>query len=467
MKRVLTYDFLRGIAIIGVILFHVMNVVFADMVDNIKNSLSGPVTVGPVAIGLGVVILYFGNFSGLFVMISAGSNVISIRKQWDRMMERGTTENQAFRKILGTQTIRGLLVYFFGFFSEGLIASLFSKLLGEDNIIAEDLVNSFFLSNILHCIGVTLIFSSLIYLVFLRYKTSRQKMNITLLIMLAVVLAIQPVIRTMLTNAGYEGSFKPPDIYPTWYENYAARGFWQNLGFAFLTPLIGRVFPLIPMISGAFIGIIISVHINQKAINPAFIKKTAWTSLIVLGCGIVYGYLLEELGVQAFDVDVARSVGWHIIVLAGEIFSMIFIIYFVDFRKKTKTEVFKKHTVTLRRFGLATLTLWNLQYLSLIPAIVFELFGWEVLDGGLNTWQLLIVLFAVFAFWHLIIWLWESKGKFKGSLEWLTTMVLSRGSASADRMKIQEVLYNPERMIEWVPGKKKRKNTPVETTETE
>jgi len=36
MKRVLTFDFLRGVAIIGVLLFHVLNIAFSQRTEEIE-----------------------------------------------------------------------------------------------------------------------------------------------------------------------------------------------------------------------------------------------------------------------------------------------------------------------------------------------------------------------------------------------------------------------------------------------
>jgi len=72
---------------------------------------------------------------------------------------------------------------------------------------------------------------------------------------------------------------------------------------------------------------------------------------------------------------------------------------------------------------------------------------YKKIDGKLNGYQLLLLLAIVVLFWYIIVKLWE-KVEFKGSFEWLTIAILSKGREDAgDRLKIQEILYNPEPIL--------------------
>ncbi|MBD3187837.1 hypothetical protein GF325_13460 [Candidatus Bathyarchaeota archaeon] len=466
MKRVLTLDLLRGIAIIGVVLIHVLGIVFEETTDileaDLKNLLEGnPISVGVPLIVLGVVITFFGNFSGLFVMISAVGNCISVHRQWHKLVSRGIHEKMVFRKVLGTQTIRGGLVYVFGFISEGFLGNLLEGLFDDDIILSEKMVNSFFLSNILHCIGVSIIVTSILYLLFLRMDIAQSTMTYIMIAIIILIAAAHPFIRSWLEGLDYGDSFVPNNTPTEWPGNYIERGFWKNLLFIFLSPIIGRVFPLVPMFMCAAVGLIVAMNINEKTITPEFIKRTAIAAGIIVLSGILYGILLNSTETQDFEIARAKSIGWHTLILGSEVFSLILMIYLIDFRKKTNKQIFIKHTLIFRRFGMISLTLWTLQYFTVVPLAIFEIAGWPVFDGGLNGWQVLVVLFCVFWFWHFIAWSWE-KGGFKGSFEWMMVLVLSRGSTSADRMKIRSVLHEPEGFIEWIPGKKRRrKEEPV------
>ena len=82
MKRYISFDFIKGVGILGVVVFHVLNVAFSEEVDKI---LAGDAHISMVI--LGVVLLYFGYFDGLFILMSAIGNTISTRRQWNKNIE--------------------------------------------------------------------------------------------------------------------------------------------------------------------------------------------------------------------------------------------------------------------------------------------------------------------------------------------------------------------------------------------
>ena len=82
MKRYISFDFIKGVGILGVVCFHVLNVAFSDEVDNI---LAGNAYISMII--LGVVLLYLGYFDGLFILMSAIGNTISTRRQWNKNIE--------------------------------------------------------------------------------------------------------------------------------------------------------------------------------------------------------------------------------------------------------------------------------------------------------------------------------------------------------------------------------------------
>ena len=72
MKRYISFDFIKGVGILGVVCFHVLNVAFSEEVDKI---IAGDAPI--LLLILGVVLLYLGYFDGLFILMSAIGNTIS------------------------------------------------------------------------------------------------------------------------------------------------------------------------------------------------------------------------------------------------------------------------------------------------------------------------------------------------------------------------------------------------------
>ena len=129
MKRYLSFDFLKGVGILGVVCFHVLNVAFSEEVDKIT---SGDAHI--LLLILSVVLLYLGLFEGLFILLSAIGNTISTRRQWIRNVEI-MEKKPAALKVFKNQAIRGVIIWIFGFISEGLLNGLLlDAILGESDI---------------------------------------------------------------------------------------------------------------------------------------------------------------------------------------------------------------------------------------------------------------------------------------------------------------------------------------------
>ncbi|MFX0103413.1 MAG: hypothetical protein ACFFCS_27880 [Candidatus Hodarchaeota archaeon] len=221
----------------------------------------------------------------------------------------------------------------------------------------------------------------------------------------------------------------------------------------FLAPFIGYINPLIPYFSCATIGLLMALNINEKNITPGILRKFLYSGLILVCSSILVGVA------TGFSIgDREQVIFYHMFILGLETMSVTALLYLVDFRKKTKIEVFAKFTRWIRRFGILTLSLWFLQFIAIFPSLLIEaVTGWPIIGipkgvkhGGLVDWQLPWYLIIIFLMYHVILLLWEKAG-FKGSLEWLTSHALSKGSSSGDRLKMTSILYGSEKMIEHVP----------------
>ncbi len=469
MKRVITFDFLRGIAIIGVLLFHVFNIAFAQQAKYVTDAIDNGDPLEPYWYAIAIPLMIFGAFNGMFLMISAASNAISVNKQWLSMVvTKNMDKTIVFKKILGSQVLRGALIWVFGFISEGILATLLGDWMKVVNYLDNpanglpdpfwySLLKGFFFTNILYTIGISLIITSFIQLVYLKSGKPRAMMAKVLLLVAIVCIALMPVIQKYiypLFDNGVDNTGTD-----TFSNNLFGIDSGELIARLILTPFIGRLTPLIPYFSCAAIGLLFSVHINERAITPEFLQKMFWLGVIFVGCAIPIG------AVFGFDIGQReRSIFFMTFITGFEIICTTWMIYMVDFRRKTRLDLFLKTTVWLRRFGVMTLTLWMLQYTMVFPIILIELVtGWPivglpagVLPGGLNGWQLGIVLLCMLGMWHLVLLAWE-RGRFIGSLEWITAHALSKGSTSGDRLNIGGIFHDVERMIEWVPGKKDKR----------
>ena len=425
MKRYISFDFIKGVGILGVVCFHVLNVAFSDEVDKI---IAGDAHI--LLLLLGVVLLYLGYFDGLFILMSAIGNTISTRRQWNKNIEI-MEKKPAALKVFKNQAIRGLIIWVFGFISEGLLNGLLlDVILGESDIWLS-LGNHLFRINVLQTIGIATIIISGIYAYCLYKGWSTKKILILVLTLLIIVLLLRPLV-IELGNA-YMVDFRSP------WNNWINRDFWTNLTYILIVPFINRFTPLVPFFSLSLFGLIAGSYIGEGRITKNFLKWAYLSALFLFITAIISGLIL------GFDLE-GDNLFLFSFVAAGEIAIGTLILQLVDYRGKA--EKFGKKTIFFRRFNMLLLTIWSFQWVTIFPVLIFDaVTGWGALDGKLNGFQLLFLLGIVVLFWYIIVKLWE-KVEFKGSFEWLTIAILSKGRVDAgDRLKIQEILYNPEPIV--------------------
>ncbi|MBN2153411.1 MAG: hypothetical protein JW839_18295 [Candidatus Lokiarchaeota archaeon] len=447
MKRVLSFDFLRGIAIIGVLLFHVLNIAFEQRKEEIEAAvISGTGTVEIYWYILGPVLLVLGSFNGMFLMVSAASNSISVHKQWEKLtVEKGVDKNKAFKSIFVSQVIRGAMICAFGYLSETVLATLldaYVKMLRLQPLDSSSpwwWLKGLYMTNILTTIGISIIVTSFIQLLYLKNGISREKMSLFLIIVVILCTALMP-----LTQYFAEGLFGT-DTLSDGIGDLSIPA-WQYIPRFLLAPVIGRLTPLIPFFSCAAVGLLFSININENAIKPSTLRKFLYGGLLFVCASFIVGLALNDIDIGSRE----RVVFYQMFILGLEIVSTTYLLYMIDFRRKTNFELFTRCTRWTRRFGITTLTLWILQYFMVFPVVLVQLItGWPIIQGGLVDWQLGVLLLLLFFMWHGILCAWE-KGRFIGSFEWVTTIALSKKSSSGDRMQMDGILYKPEKMIQHV-----------------
>lgn len=425
MKRYISFDFIKGVGILGVVCFHVLNVAFSEEVDKI---IAGDAHI--LLLLLGIVLLYLGYFDGLFILLSAIGNTISTRRQWNKNIEI-MEKKPAALKVFKNQAIRGFIIWVFSFISEGLLNGLLLDVILGESDIGIRLGNELFRINVLQTVGIATIIISGIYAYCLYKGWSTKKILILSLTLSIIVLLLRPLV-IELGNA-YMVDFRSP------WNNWINRDFWTNLTYILIVPFINRFTPLVPFFSLSLFGLIAGSYIGEGRITKNFLKWSYLSALFLFITAIISGLIL------GFDLE-GDSLFLFSFVAAGEIAIGTLILQLVDYRGKA--EKFGKKTIFFRRFNMLLLTIWCFQWVTIFPVLIFDaVTGWGALDGKLNGYQLLLLLAIVVLFWYIIVRLWE-KVEFKGSFEWLTIAILSKGRADAgDRLKIQEILYNPESIV--------------------
>ena len=433
MKRFVSLDFARGVGILGVLLIHIVNATYdASWTQNLGTA---PI---PMIILL-LVLMYFGGFVGMFVLLSAIGNFVSINSQLARLREKGMEEGTARRIIMKQQVIRGTFTWIIGYISEALLNGILLKLLiGEWD--PEPLWMYIFGTQILQTIGLCTIFSCALYILFLKWHWTRRKISTAFLLLALVILGIRGVIEIVLKQV--------PGLTLSFWKNIETRPWWENLGLVLLAPFIGRIFPLVPYFAMACIGAIIGLHIHDGKFNLHFLKQVQLLAMAMFVAGLIAGVfsmfiLANDVGEGLGYLLESSTITGFLFINGGALWLLKMVLYRVEY--KNKGEKFARHTVFFRRFGMVTLTLWAFQWVMVFPLYLIQLLtGWNVINQGLNGYQLLCVLLLITLFWHLLLCRWE-RIDFRYSFEWLMVRFLSKSKEDAGRrMRVQEVLYHPE-----------------------
>ncbi len=436
MKRFVSLDFARGVGILGVLLIHVLNASYN--ISWTEHLETAPI---PMIILL-LILTYFGGFVGMFVLLSAIGNFVSINSQLIRLREKGIDDAVARKSIMKQQAIRGALVWIIGYISEGLLNGVVLNLI-QGEIDFAPLTMYLWGTQILQTIGLCTFFSCALYMLFLKWRWDRRKMSKAFLLLALGILVFRGILEILKNNGVIDLTF---------WNNIESREWYVNLGLLVLAPFVARIFPLVPYFAMACIGAVIGLHIYEGKFDLRFLKQLQkFAILMFLGgflLGIVSAVIKGFSDVQAaLDFLLSSStISGFLFMNGGALLLAKMILYRVEYKQKTVK--FARHTVFFRRFGMVTLTLWAFQWVMAFPLYLLQFItGWNVVNQGLNGYQLMFVLFLITLMWHVILWRWE-RVDFRYSFEWLMVRLMSKSKEDAGRrMKVQEVLYHPEGIV--------------------
>jgi len=111
MKRYVSLDFLRGLAIFTMIFLHMLNDILN--IDALINNVNNIPLINIVAL---VVFPYLGGLAGFFLMISAIGNMVSMQKR----LQRGNP----VKELVIRQVVGGTILLIFAMLTESTIGFL-------------------------------------------------------------------------------------------------------------------------------------------------------------------------------------------------------------------------------------------------------------------------------------------------------------------------------------------------------
>jgi hypothetical protein len=265
---------------------------------------------------------------------------------------------------------------------------------------------------------------------------ARQSIQNAFLLLAVAVIILTPIFELIARNSGF---------YET-YANYQDHSVGENIGYFILAQFMGGWFPLFPNVAASFLGMYFGLAVSDGKFEKQFLSKNLILGVICAIASLVTFFLMENTEITQFLMSTA-----------GSLVLIVIVFYFIEVRGKgTK---FGTKTVGIRRFGNLTLSLWCLQWVMVLFLHVIHLFinlandtDTRFINGPIYTKQLdgyqsFGVFVIITAIWYLLLWLWE-KVDYKGSLEWLTGKIMSKGKKGGDeREGLAYSLYHVESLI--------------------
>ena len=440
-RRLVTLDFLRGVAIFGMTLFHILFKMYdvESFMANPDEILNFPII---VLIIMGI-FAYLGSWYGFFLFISSVVNSYVF-----------TTKSRANiepSKLLVKQTMSGVILIILAYFIEGIIGYY-----GDIGYSIRNLEWSnfgYFKVEILwiqtlQIIGLCLIINGLLLFLLLRNDGYKKVIrNITIFAcLILIILVFTPFISDWIANSNW--AYPPEEV--GWpdigfvYKNRSART-W------FLTIINGPKQPLFPYLASSFMGALIGTILANPKPTRRILLWFSLAGILMIATGVI----LIVAGLPFTFLEQPPAITTYLLRLGGQVCLLMTLLATVEFRGKGSTFANRRIVKYFRRWSILSLTIYSLHVLELLPRWILSLIlqkrpGYNFMEEGIigrgqEHWMFLAIIF-ILLFYELVVRLFIHF-KMKGSLEWVFVKIqtLFKGIKSS---KIASDLLGDE--VQWI-----------------
>ena len=434
-KRFVSLDILRGLAIIFMLVLHVFYAVL-DVTSMRLNGFENPILNLLLLMALPVL----GGMTGLFLMVSAIGNMVSMTKQ----MQSGRKSGQvALRQITG-----GVLLLIFAMLVEGLIGYYgylgeFVQHIGDFEAIDHTVWKWRWLQQgTLHTIAWSQILNGILHGILAskeRWKNYRF-IRTSYLIGMVVVLGLTVLFWWLAREVypGYPYTLNPDTGVPVMYAYLGRSSFKDGVLLFIFGPLAGHWEPIFPYLATSFLGSIIGAYIMQdrSKISHKKIRLFFFLGLFIVFVGLTgfaintvamirqvgYNATIDPYYVNLWDLtyqtqdNLVPYAGWLFIYLLLTGVALIFVMsFFALIELRGNPEKFAKRTRIIRQFGTFGLTIYTIQGVFFVVhyLLTFTSDPYHFLDWGYAFLALILTLVAMYG----IFWIW-GKLRYIGTLEW-------------------------------------------------
>ncbi len=472
MKRIASIDFLRGLAIWMMVFLHVFNHkynydwVFEAGIENIFQITNPFFAIFILFSG------FFGNWVGIFILVSGVVNTVSFVKR----VSRGDATSRVFLKQILTGfgiLIAGFIAESFGYYGyfgtliktkipfmastwisnlEGVESLEQYALLADSNIVSK-IWTQIFRMEALQIIGYLMIIIAIV-LFFLNRNNGYKKVKRNLFIILGLIVVI-----TVTTPFLWYASEQINWLIPSSASENAYHLTWPSMdmqvenasfGTYLMMVLTGDYYPLFPYLITSLVGVGFGIVLAMEK-PPKRLPLWGLLTTIILGAigGITATFM-------HFDINFERpTFPFFFMLLASQVGLMTLLLWLVEFRGKSQKFGNRIIVKYFRIWGVLSLSIFVLQIYHLVPYAIFNpafktvnLLADEFGQGG-EYWVLLLAFITVL-FFDLIVWIW-ARFNFVLSFEWMIQRLSSLSTKEKpDKLNFKKILNE----VEWIDYKK-------------
>jgi len=421
-ERIISFDILRGWAIIGNLIVHTFMLV--SQVEGIAES--NPANLNTLGIILMAIIIIFGHWRGLFLMMSAAIHMF--------VMYRKLKQGVPRHVILIQELFKGFMLYLWAMFFYVFLAQW-----GPSKSWVETGAASFNWKNIYHTdqftnIAFAIIVSAIVFYILTSNKKLQNPIAGTAVFTSLALLFIY--LAPIIYNAA--NTFWGVDFHNDGNISVIGdKGWWDYIVSYFANQAVGRESPLFTHYAYSAFGAIIGIFISREKLIPKrFVRVGYGLSGFFLAFSIFHLWLEGDMP-QNFDqftglVNFHVHPAWFVYLSFGMLlFAITFMLHMHEFNPHInwfKRLMWSRHS---RRVGVFSFTVYSLASIQAVLRVVLSgicnLFGWTDpgfrVGFGLSTsWTFFLIILEMIM-WFGILWLWE-KARFLYTVDWLFAMIL-------------------------------------------
>ncbi|HMF34356.1 MAG TPA: heparan-alpha-glucosaminide N-acetyltransferase domain-containing protein [Candidatus Lokiarchaeia archaeon] len=418
MKRLVSLDILRGLAIIGVIFTHA-----SIFNSDVPASSSQPSL-------LGNIILYFLTWAGIFAIISGIGNTIAM---YSRVREGTWTPKQVLTNSLIGGMITLLVNYLYlGLFSPGFLPptlpteSFLSAFIRRGIVLIPNPAQLLFATALMMIAWGTIFSGICVY--FITKKFSGKVSN-RAYIVLGIVAIVCILIYTPLQTV-----LRPLMVSPLT---------WLNFGGALVASwIVGPMDPMLPYVGFAIFGVIFGLLLVDDAERRRILFFGYGAGIIITIIGFTW---VAFVGVIIYDYD-TPPLATLISILGPMLLLVTASIHVIDLRGDVVKQGWLKHSTTVRAFGLISLTGFLLEgpFAALVRQIVNLFLSGFTYNASFSLFfsPLLLIL------WWIIVRRW-AKVHFKYSFEYFIIHLTGKLTGKkTDRLNVDYILRSDSAYLE-------------------